>query len=57
MDRVAAAVAPSDTALGIYAGSADFAETWLAKGARYFATGVHGFLKQGMTDYLGRLRA
>ena len=57
MDRVAAAVAPSDTALGIYAGSAEFAEEWMAKGARYIATGADGFLKTGMQQYLTRLRS
>lgn len=52
MDRVAAAVVPSDTALGIYAGSTEFAKTWMDKGARYLATGVQGFMAAGMQDYL-----
>ncbi len=56
MDRVAAAVTPTDTALGIYAGNADFAARWIDKGARYIATGADGFLKQGMQAYLNELR-
>ena len=56
MDRVAEVVAPSDRTLGIYAGSPEFASAWLEKGARYFTTGVEGFLKQGMSDYLSQVK-
>lgn len=56
MDRIAAAVVPSDKALGIYAGSAEFANHWLDKGARYIATGVDGFVKRGMQEYLKQVR-
>ena len=56
MERVAAAVVPSDKALGIYAGNADFAAAWMERGARYIATGTDGFLKQGMRQYLNELR-
>lgn len=56
MDRVADAVVDSDKALGIYAGSPATAEQWLDRGARYLATGVDGFIEQGMQAYLSRLR-
>jgi 4-hydroxy-2-oxoheptanedioate aldolase len=56
MERVAAVVAPSDKVLGIYAGSAAMTEAWLARGARYFTTGLEVFLKDGMTAHLERVR-
>jgi len=56
MQRVVDAVVPSDTALGIYAGSADVAAEWVTKGARYIATGTDGFLKQSMQAYLKAVR-
>ena len=56
MDRIAAAVVPSDKTLGIFAGNADVAAAWLDKGARYIATGVDGFVKKGMADYLAQVR-
>jgi 4-hydroxy-2-oxoheptanedioate aldolase len=56
MERVAAAVIPSDKALGIYAGNADFAAAWVERGARYIATGTDGFLRQGMREYLNEVR-
>lgn len=57
MERVAAAVVPSDKTLGIFAANADFAATWIERGARYIATGTDGFLKNGMQEYLAELRA
>ena len=56
MDRIAAAVAPSDVALGIYAGTEERAIQWSGKGARYLCTGSDGFLKQGMGAYLDHVR-
>lgn len=57
MQRVADVVAPSDKALGIYAATADFADEWRERGARYFTTGIEGFLKTGMQAYLRQVRA
>lgn len=56
MDRVADAVVGSDKALGIFAGTAAVAQQWIGKGARYLATGVDGFIKQGMQAYLSQVR-
>ncbi len=56
MERVAAAVVPSDKVLGIFAGNADSAGAWVERGARYIATDTDGFLKQGMRQYLNELR-
>jgi 4-hydroxy-2-oxoheptanedioate aldolase len=55
MARVTAVVTDSDKALGIFVGNPDAAESWIGRGARYLATGVDGFIKQGMQDYLARL--
>ena len=56
IDRVAAAVAGSDKIFGIYAGTVEAAEEWIGKGARYIATGMDGFLKDAMTQYLAGVR-
>jgi 4-hydroxy-2-oxoheptanedioate aldolase len=56
MERVAAAVVPSATALGVFVGNADDAAHWASRGARYVATGPEGFLKAGMAKYLDRVR-
>lgn len=48
IDRVADAVVDSDKALGIYAGSPATAKQWLDIEARYPATGVDGFIEQGL---------
>ena len=56
MERVAEVVAPSDKVLGIYAGTAAMTEAWLARGARYFTTGLEMFLRDGMTAHLERVR-
>jgi 4-hydroxy-2-oxoheptanedioate aldolase len=57
MKRVAEAVVPSDKVMGIFAGTPDMATEWLGRGARYLATGVEGFLKQGMQAYLSQVRS
>ena len=56
MERVAEVVTASDKTLGIYAGTPEFAADWYEKGARYFTSGVEGFLKQGMQAYLSAVR-
>jgi 4-hydroxy-2-oxoheptanedioate aldolase len=56
MDRVAEAVAGSDTVLGVFAGTAERVAEWKARGARYFATSPDGFLRRGMHDYLQQAR-
>jgi 2-keto-3-deoxy-L-rhamnonate aldolase RhmA len=56
MERVAEVVVPSDKVLGIYAGNVAMTEAWLARGARYFTTGLEIFLKDGMTAHLERVR-
>jgi 4-hydroxy-2-oxoheptanedioate aldolase len=57
MERVAAAVVPSDKALGVFVGNADAAARWAARGARYVATGPEGFLGAGMAKYLHHVRS
>jgi 4-hydroxy-2-oxoheptanedioate aldolase len=56
MGRVADAVVRSEKALGILAGSPDSAAEWYERGARYFAAGFEGFIKQGMQSYLAAVR-
>lgn len=56
MDHVAEIVGASDKVLGIYAGSAEFATTWRDKGARYFTTGIEGFIKKGLRSYVDQVR-
>ncbi len=52
LERVAAAVVGSPVTLGIYAGDADTAHTWIERGARYVTTGVESLLGPAMGDYL-----
>jgi 4-hydroxy-2-oxoheptanedioate aldolase len=52
MRHVAEVVVSSDKALGIYAGTAEFARDWQARGARYITTGAEGFLLRGLQTYL-----
>lgn len=56
MERVAEAVGQSDKTLGILAGTPEFAAEWYERGARYFAAGLEGFIKQGMQTYLAAVR-
>ena len=56
MDRVASVVADSDKTLGLFAPSLDTAEEWISKGVRYITTGMEGFLKAGMGEYLRSVR-
>lgn len=56
MDRVADVVTGSDKVLGVYAGSEQAARDWVERGARYVATGLPGFIRQGMQTYLSNLR-
>lgn len=57
MKRVAKAVAPSDKALGVYAGTVEMAREWRSIGARYIVTGTDSFLRNGMREYLEGVRA
>ena len=56
MDRVAEVVVPSDVALGVYAGTDEYAVLWRERGARYICRGIGSFLKDGMVSYLGEIR-
>lgn len=56
MDRVASVVADSDKTLGIFVSSLRDAEEWIGKGARYIVTGMEGFLKAGMSEFLEGVR-
>jgi 4-hydroxy-2-oxoheptanedioate aldolase len=56
METVAEVVTRSKRALGIFAGSEDMAREWIDRGARYIATGLAGFVRRGMHDYLSNLR-
>ena len=56
MDRVARAVADSDKILGIFAPTLEDAAEWVAKGVRYVATGMEGFLRAGMAGYIDGVR-
>lgn len=56
MQHVADVVVSSDKALGIYAGTAEFAKKWQTNGARYIATGVEEFLLRGLRTYLEDVR-
>ncbi len=56
MQHVAEVVVSSDKALGIYAGTAEFAKKWQGFGARYIATGVEEFLLRGLRTYLDDVR-
>jgi 4-hydroxy-2-oxoheptanedioate aldolase len=52
MERVASVVTASDKTLGIFVGSLDDAEKWIGHGARYIATGMEGFMKAAMMDFV-----
>jgi 4-hydroxy-2-oxoheptanedioate aldolase len=56
MERVAEVVVPSTKHLGIYAGTPQMTRQWLDRGARYFATGLELFLRDGMRSYLEEVR-
>lgn len=57
MERVTKVVNGSPKALGLYVGNAEAAAEWRDKGASYLATGSDTFLRQGMRNYLDRLRS
>jgi 4-hydroxy-2-oxoheptanedioate aldolase len=56
MERVAEAVVASDKALGIWATTTAATQEWLARGARYFATGLEPLLRGSMTAHLEHAR-
>jgi 4-hydroxy-2-oxoheptanedioate aldolase len=57
MKRVAKVVTASDKTLGLFAGTIEMAREWKHYGARYIATGTDGFIRNGMHEYLERVRA
>jgi len=52
MNRVAEVVVASDKTLGIFVGTRAIAADWYDRGARYFATGLEGIIKQGTQAFL-----
>jgi 4-hydroxy-2-oxoheptanedioate aldolase len=56
MESVAEVVVASDKTLGIFAGSPAFAADWYDRGARYFAAGFEGIVKQGIQSFLTAVR-
>jgi hypothetical protein len=56
MERVVEAVVPSDKILGVYAGSAAMTREWLARGARYFTSGIEPLLKDATRAHLEKVR-
>ncbi len=56
MESVAEVVVASDKTLGIFARNPAFAADWYNRGARYFAAGFEGIVKQGMQAYLTAVR-
>ena len=57
MKRAARVVTASDKTLGLFAGTIEMAREWKHYGARYIATGTDGFIRNGMHEYLERVRA
>jgi len=57
MKRVAKVVTASEKTLGLFAGTIEMAREWKHYGARYIATGTDGFIRNGMHEYLERVRA
>ncbi len=57
MQQVIDAVVPSAKALGVYAGTGALAAEWIARGARYIATGSDGLMAAGMQSYLETARS
>lgn len=57
MKHVAKVVTASDKTLGLFAGTIEMAREWKHYGARYIATGTDGFIRNGMHEYLERVRA
>ncbi len=57
MERVAEAVVPTEKVLGIYTGTPEMAIRWRERGARYLATGIDGFIAQGLQGFVDRVRS
>jgi 2-keto-3-deoxy-L-rhamnonate aldolase RhmA len=57
IEHVAAAVAGSDKAFGIYAATPEWVHRWKERGARYFTTGVDGLYATATADYLAAARS
>ncbi|MDJ0925635.1 MAG: aldolase/citrate lyase family protein [Acidimicrobiia bacterium] len=56
MNHVADIVSESDKTLGIFAGNPDAVAEWYDKGARYFAAGFEGLVKQATQTFLAAVR-
>ena len=56
MERAAEVVVGSGKTLGIWAATPAATDEWLAKGARYFATGLEPLLKESISAHLERVR-
>lgn len=56
MTHVAEVVTRSDRTLGIFVSTAEEANQWTDRGARYLATGVEGFLRRGMSEFANEVR-
>ncbi len=57
MKRVTEVVVKSDKTLGLFASTIEMAREWQHYGARYITTGTDGFLRNGMHEFLQRVRA
>lgn len=57
MRRVAEVVVKSEKILGLFASTIEMSREWQHYGARYITTGTDGFLRNGMQEFLERVRA
>jgi 4-hydroxy-2-oxoheptanedioate aldolase len=57
MKRVAEVVVDSDKILGLFVNTIEMSREWQHYGARYITTGTDGFLRNGMHEFLERVRA
>ena len=48
---------PTEKVLGIYTGTPEMAIRWRERGARYLATGIDGFIAQGLQGFVDRVRS
>lgn len=57
MRRVADVVVNSEKVLGLFASTVEMSREWQHHGARYITTGIDGILRNGMHQFLERVRA
>lgn len=57
MKRVADVVVKSEKVLGLFATTIEMSREWQHYGARYITTSADGFLRNGMHEFLERVRA